>query len=50
MSRAVFLGKYSGLGAGIRARLSAIAGPLFSFRFGELKYTLAGQKIDGTQL
>ena len=50
LSRAVFLGKYSGLGAGIRARLSAIAGPLFSFRFGELKYTLAGQKIDGTQL
>lgn len=50
LSRAVFLGKYAGLGAGIRARLSAIAGPLFSFRFGELKYTLAGQKIDGTQL
>jgi GT2 family glycosyltransferase len=50
LSRAVFLGKYAGLGAGIRARLAAILGPLFSFRFGELKNTLAGQKIDGTQL
>ncbi len=50
LSRAVFLGKYQSLGAGIRARISAILGPLFSFRFGELKYTLPGQKIDGTQL
>ena len=27
----------------------AVFGPLLSFRFGELKHTLAGQKIDGTQ-
>jgi GT2 family glycosyltransferase len=49
LARAVFLGKYSGLGAGIQARLAAVFGPLFSFRFGELKHTIAGQKIDGTQ-
>jgi GT2 family glycosyltransferase len=50
LSRAVFLGKYAGMGAGLRARLAAVLGPLISFRFGELKYTLAGQRIDGTQL
>src|ERR1035438_208825 len=50
LSRAVFLGKYEGFGAGLRARLAAVLGPLFSLRFGELKNTLAGQKIDGTQL
>jgi GT2 family glycosyltransferase len=50
LGRAVFLGKYEGFGAGLRARLGAVFSPLFSFRFGELKNTLAGQKIDGTQL
>ena len=49
LSRAVFLGKYQGFGAGLRARLASVFGPLLSFRFGELRYTLAGQKIDGTQ-
>jgi len=49
LGRAVFLRKYQGFGAGIRARLAAVFGPLFGFRFGELKYTVAGQKIDGTQ-
>jgi len=48
-SRAVFLGKYQGFGAGIQARLGAVLGPLAGFRFGELKYTINGQKIDGTQ-
>jgi len=50
LSRAVFLEKYEGFGAGLRARLAAVLGPLFSLRFGELKNTLSGQKIDGTQL
>jgi hypothetical protein len=50
LGRAVFLGKYQGFAAGLRARLAAILGPLLAFRFGELKYTLPGQKIDGTQL
>jgi GT2 family glycosyltransferase len=50
LGRAVFMGKYLGFGAGLRARLGAVVGPLLSFRFGELRYTLAGQKIDGTQL
>ena len=50
LGRAVFIGKYRGFGAGLRARLAAVIGPFFSFRFGELRYTLAGQKIDGTQL
>jgi hypothetical protein len=47
--RSVFLGKYLGFGAGIQARLAAVFGPLVGLRFGELRYTLAGQKIDGTQ-
>jgi len=50
LGRAIFMGKYLGFGAGLRARLAAVIGPLFSFRFGELRYTVAGQKIDGTQL
>ena len=49
LGMAVFLGKYQGFGAGVQARLAAIFSPLVSFRLGELKYTLAGQKIDGTQ-
>jgi hypothetical protein len=49
LARAVFLGKYRGFGAGLQARLAAVFGPLLGFRFGELKYTLSGQKIDGTQ-
>jgi N-acetylglucosaminyl-diphospho-decaprenol L-rhamnosyltransferase len=48
-SRAVFFGKYQGLGAGLQARIAAVLGPLASLRLGELKYTIAGQKIDGTQ-
>ncbi len=49
LARAVFIGKYQGFGAGLRARLASVFGPLFSFRFGELRYTVSGQKIDGTQ-
>jgi GT2 family glycosyltransferase len=49
LARSVFLGKYQGLGAGLRARAASIFGPLLGFRIGELKYTLSGQKIDGTQ-
>jgi N-acetylglucosaminyl-diphospho-decaprenol L-rhamnosyltransferase len=48
-SRAVFFGKYQGFGTGLRARIAAVLGPLISLRLGELKYTIAGQKIDGTQ-
>jgi N-acetylglucosaminyl-diphospho-decaprenol L-rhamnosyltransferase len=49
MGQAVFAGKYNGFGAGLRARLSSVFSPLLGFRFGELRYTLSGQKIDGTQ-
>jgi hypothetical protein len=49
LARAVFLGKYQGFAAGIQARIAAVLGPLFGFRFGELRHTLSGQKIDGTQ-
>jgi len=49
LSRVVFLEKYRGFWAGLRARLSAIFGTLFSFRFGEFSRAIAGQKIDGTQ-
>lgn len=48
-SRAVFLGKYYGFGAGLKARIASVLGPLAGFRFGELRYTVNGQKIDGTQ-
>ncbi len=49
LGRAVFLGKYQGFGAGLSARLAAVFGPLCRFRLGEARYTIAGQKIDGTQ-
>jgi GT2 family glycosyltransferase len=49
LSRAVFLEKYRGFGAGLQARLSAIFGTLFAFKFGEFSRTVSGQKIDGTQ-
>lgn len=49
LARAVFLGKYYGFGAGLQARMASIFGPLAGFRLGELKYTISGQKIDGTQ-
>jgi GT2 family glycosyltransferase len=49
LARAEFAGKYFGFGAGVKERLAAILGPLFSFKFGELSRTLPGQKIDGTQ-
>ncbi|MDE3167283.1 MAG: glycosyltransferase [Acidobacteriota bacterium] len=48
-ARAVFQGKYFGFMSGIKARIASVLGPLFGFRFGELRYTLSGQKIDGTQ-
>jgi len=49
IGRAVFLGKYHGFGAGLKARLASVFGPLAGLRLGELRNTLAGQKIDGTQ-
>lgn len=49
LGRAVFIGKHFGLVAGLQARLGTIFRPLLGFRLGELKYTLAGQKINGTQ-
>jgi len=49
LGRAVFLGKYYGVGKGIQARIGAVLGTLFSLRLGEFWHTAAGQKIDGTQ-
>jgi GT2 family glycosyltransferase len=49
LGRAVFLGKYRGFSAGLQARLGAVFSSLLSFRLGEFRHTLAGQKIDGTQ-
>jgi GT2 family glycosyltransferase len=49
LGRALFHEKYHGFGAGIRARLGSVLGPLVSFRLGVFRYTIAGQKIDGTQ-
>jgi GT2 family glycosyltransferase len=50
MGRAVFLGKYRGFNAGMRARIGSMLGPLVSFNWGVAKYTIGGQKIDGTQM
>ena len=49
LGRAVYLGKHQGFGSGLAARLSSILSPLIAFRWGELRHTLAGQKLDGTQ-
>ena len=49
LGRAAFIGKYLGFGAGLKATLGAVLGPLVSLRWSELRYTIAGQKIDGTQ-
>jgi hypothetical protein len=49
IGRAVFWQKYGGLPAGIKARLASVFKPLLSFDLGVARYTLAGQKIDGTQ-
>jgi GT2 family glycosyltransferase len=49
LGRSVFVGKHMGFLAGLQARLGSILGPFFSFRWGELRYTMGGQKIDGNQ-
>ena len=49
LARAVFMGKYRGFAAGVQARISAVLAPLASFHLGEVKFTISGQKIDGTQ-
>jgi GT2 family glycosyltransferase len=49
LGRAVFAGKYLGFLAGLRARLAAIFVPLARLQLGEVRHTLSGQKIDGTQ-
>lgn len=49
LGRAAFVAKYLDFGAGLKATLGTILRPLVSFRWGELRYTIAGQKIDGTQ-
>jgi GT2 family glycosyltransferase len=48
LARSVYAGKYQGFGAGLRARIAAVLGPLSSLRLGEVRFTLAGRKIDGT--
>jgi GT2 family glycosyltransferase len=49
IGRGVFLSKYAGYAAGLKAKAGAAFGALFSFRFGEFSNLLAGQKIDGSQ-
>jgi len=47
--QAVYIGKHQGFGAGLRARIGSVLGALASFRLGELRYLMGGQKIDGNQ-
>jgi len=49
LAQSVFAGKYNGFAAGVQARLASVFGPLVGLRLGELRYTISGQKIDGTQ-
>jgi GT2 family glycosyltransferase len=49
LGRAIFMGKYLGFLAGLRARLGAVFGPLVRLQLGVVGHTLSGQKIDGTQ-
>jgi hypothetical protein len=49
LAHATFLGKYSGFMPGMVARLASIFGPLVKLKLGQLRYTLSGQKIDGSQ-
>jgi N-acetylglucosaminyl-diphospho-decaprenol L-rhamnosyltransferase len=49
LGRITFIGKYQGFVASLKARVGAILGALVSFRWGELRSTFGGQKIDGTQ-
>jgi N-acetylglucosaminyl-diphospho-decaprenol L-rhamnosyltransferase len=49
LGRAVFIGKYLGFGASLKERIMNVVGPLVSFRWGLLRSTFGGQKIDGTQ-
>ena len=49
LAKATFLAKYRGFMQGFGARAGAILKSLAGFRLGELRYTISGQKIDGTQ-
>jgi GT2 family glycosyltransferase len=49
LGRANFISRHQGFGAGLQARVASILEPFLGLRWGELRYTLAGQKIDGTQ-
>ena len=49
IGRAVWLGKYQGLASGLGARLGTVLDPLLHVQLGEVRHTIAGQKIDGTQ-
>jgi GT2 family glycosyltransferase len=49
LAYAAFRGKYEGFLPGMMARMGSIFGPLFGFRFGELRHTLSGRKINGSQ-
>ena len=43
------MGDATGKTVFMNTRMASIFGPLLGFRFGELRHTLTGQKIDGSQ-
>jgi GT2 family glycosyltransferase len=47
LGTAAYLGKYYGFGAKLKYRIGGILGALFTFRLGQLRYLVSGQKIDG---
>lgn len=49
LAQATFVSKYRGFLNGLGARAGAIFKPLAGFRLGEFRYTVSGQKIDGSQ-
>lgn len=46
---AVYLAKYQGAAAGLKYRVAAILGSIFTFRLVLAKHLLSNQKLDGTQ-
>ena len=49
IARAVYVAKRNGFLAGLKARIGAALGALFTLRLREFGYLAAGQKIDGSQ-
>ena len=48
LGRSVYLSKYAGHMAGLKARVATVLGALVTLRLGEFQHEVSGRKIDGT--